>query len=81
MKTIIGCWTRTETPMSTLTGSAVDDGHVDIASHDAWVDGVPLVTLARLRDDDPVSWHEETDGAGYWAITRYRDILEVSRDV
>lgn len=53
----------------------------DIASHDTYVDGVPHATFARLRADDPVSWWDEPDGSGFWAVTRYRDCLEVSRDV
>ena len=68
--------------MSSLIGSAVDDGHTNITSHDSWVDGPPLKTFARLRNEEPVAWcEEEDDGAGYWAITRYKDILDVSRDV
>ncbi|MDG2261824.1 MAG: cytochrome P450, partial [Actinomycetota bacterium] len=67
--------------MSSLTGSAVDDGYTDITSHDSWVEGPPLKTFARLRDDEPVTWCDEQDGPGYWAITRYQDILDVSRDV
>ena len=67
--------------VSSLTGSAVDDGYTDITSHDSWVEGPPLKTFARLRDDEPVTWCDEQDGPGYWAITRYQDILDVSRDV
>lgn len=67
--------------MSTLTGSDRDDGHTDITDHDAWVSGAPLRTFARLRSEDPVSWWDEPDGAGYWAVSRYQDILNVSRDV
>jgi cytochrome P450 len=43
--------------------------------------------FATLRRERPISFHEEPwlpelgipKGAGYWAITRYADILEVSR--
>ena len=35
--------------------------------------------LARLRDEDPVSWWPETDGPGLWAVTRYDDVVTVSR--
>ena len=39
-------------------------------------------TFQRLRDTDPVSWWPEHDGGkGFWAITRYDDLLHVSRNV
>ena len=42
--------------------------------------GVPYAAFATLRRDDPVHWNPESDGAGFWAITRYADIVEVSRN-
>ena len=36
--------------------------------------------LQRLRDDDPVSWWAETGGSGFWAVTRYDDIVAASHD-
>jgi cytochrome P450 len=53
---------------------------LDITDPDVYVQGVPHATFKRLRDTDPVSWWDETDGAGFWAVTRYNDILEVSRN-
>ncbi len=53
----------------------------DITDHDVFVQGVPHETFRRLRDDDPVSWWDERDGSGFWAVTRYDDLLAVSRDV
>ncbi len=55
------------------------DDHADIISHDTYVDGVPHATFARLRREDPVSWWDEPDGSGFWAVVRYRDIIDVSR--
>ncbi|RJF88818.1 cytochrome P450 [Oleomonas cavernae] len=40
---------------------------------------VPHQLFARLRREQPVYWNPEADGAGFWAVTRYDDILEVSR--
>jgi cytochrome P450 len=58
------------------------DAHADITSHDAYTSGVPHATFRRLRDDDPVSWWDESDGGrGFWAVTRYDDVLRVSREV
>jgi cytochrome P450 len=55
------------------------DDRADITSHDTFVRGVPHATFDRLRRDDPVSWWDEADGGGFWAVTRYDDVLEVSR--
>ncbi len=54
---------------------------IDLTAHDTYLHGVPHDEFKRLRADDPVSWIEETDGSGFWAITKYRDIIDVSRDV
>jgi cytochrome P450 len=54
----------------------------DITDPDTYTDGVPHATFQRLRDNDPVSWWPEHDGGkGFWAITRYDDLLHVSRNV
>ena len=54
----------------------------DIVDPDVYVRGVPYATFDRLRRDDPVSWWSEHDGgSGFWAVTRYDDVLRVSRDV
>lgn len=36
----------------------------------------------KLRQEAPVSWHEHPDAGrrGFWAVTRYDDIVAVSRD-
>ncbi len=36
--------------------------------------------FTRLRAEDPVSWHEERDGAGFWNVVRHEDVITVSRD-
>ena len=53
----------------------------DITSHDAYTDGVPHATFARLRAEDPVHWTDEADGTGFWSILKHQDALAVSRDV
>jgi cytochrome P450 len=67
-----------------MTSSLVDLGpaDADITDPDTYVRGVPHATFQRLRDSDPVSWWPEHDGGkGFWAITRYDDLLHVSRNV
>lgn len=56
------------------------DDHADLTSHDTYVAGVPHATFARLREQEPVSWVDEEDGSGFWAVTKYRDIIDVSRN-
>jgi hypothetical protein len=54
----------------------------DITDPDTYTEGVPHATFQHLRDNDPVSWWPEHDGGkGFWAITRYEDLLHVSRNV
>ena len=56
------------------------DDHADLVSHDTFVNGVPYATFDRLRREDPVSWWDEEDGRGFWSVTRYDDVLTVSRN-
>jgi cytochrome P450 len=59
----------------------------NITNPDTYVHGFPHDTFRHLRDHDPCSWWDETEeesgqaGSGFWAITRYDDLLEVSRQV
>ncbi|MCE9621930.1 MAG: cytochrome P450 [Actinomycetia bacterium] len=56
--------------------------NADIVDPDSYVNGFPHATFRRLRDNEPVSWWEEHDGGkGFWAVTRYDDLLHVSRNV
>ena len=56
-----------------------DDGHADLSSHDSFAHGAPHNTFRRLRDEDPMSWCEWSDGKGFWSVTRHADILELNR--
>jgi hypothetical protein len=58
----------------------LNETHADITDPDVYVQGVPHATFKRLRDEDPVSWWDEKDGSGFWAVTRYDDILTVSKN-
>jgi cytochrome P450 len=60
--------------------TAEDDGFADLSSHDAFVNGPPLNTFARLRRDEPVSWCDYAQGKGFWSITRHADIMMLNRD-
>ena len=41
--------------------------------------GHPWDQYAWLRTNAPVFWHDEPDGPGFWAITKYDDIRAISR--
>jgi cytochrome P450 len=58
---------RSDAPAIDLTSTAVFNG------------GHPWDQYAWLRRHDPVHWHPEQDGPGFWAVTRYADIRTVSR--
>jgi cytochrome P450 len=59
---------------------ATGDRWADITDPDVYKGGIPHATFQRLRDSDPVSWWEERDGRGFWAITRYADIVAANKD-
>jgi cytochrome P450 len=42
--------------------------------------GQPHGLFRWLRRNDPVHWHRDPEGPGYWAVTRYEDVRTVSRD-
>ncbi|WP_435219116.1 cytochrome P450 [Streptomyces sp. bgisy034] len=58
----------------------------DLGHPDTYRDGVPHHLFAELRRTRPVAWIEEppsegfAGGPGFWAVTRYEDVVTVSRD-
>jgi cytochrome P450/nitrite reductase/ring-hydroxylating ferredoxin subunit len=65
-------------PGPSLEGLVVDD--VDLTDLDVWEERVPYDWLALLRREAPLHWHPERDGRGFWALTRYDDVVQVSKD-
>lgn len=61
----------TQTASSTITP--------DLKNPDLYVEYMPYAVFAELRRNDPVHWNPETDGAGFWSVLRFEDILSVSR--
>ena len=53
---------------------------VDLVNRDTYVKGVPHEMFEVLRREAPVFWHDEEDGRGFWAVTRYEDVVAVNRD-
>ena len=67
----------------TLTAkpSTMDD--IDIASHDAYMNGVPFDQFTRLREDAPLFFHKPMESdqpkEGFWVVTRHADCVKVNR--
>ena len=52
-----------------------------LADNDLFANGAPWDVFADLRRNDPVSWQEEpAPNHGFWAVTRYEDIMTVLMD-
>ena len=55
-------------------------GQLDLTDSRNFAHGVPHDWFAHLRRESPVFWHDETDGPGFWAVTRHAECVEVNRD-
>ena len=54
--------------------------HIDLLDPDTFASGHPHAVYAWLRDNDPVYWHDEPNGPGFWAVTRYADVDAAGRN-
>lgn len=59
----------------------IDDGYLDLMSHDSFAHGVPHKTFERMRREEPVAW---TDGdgetKGFWNLTCHADIWAANQN-
>lgn len=53
---------------------------IDLLSPASFVGGQPHRQYEWLREHQPVAWHEEPGGKGFWAVTRHADVWTVDRD-
>ena len=53
---------------------------IDLLAPESFVGGQPHDQFAWLRENQPVAWHDEPDGKGFWAVTRHADVWAVDRD-
>jgi len=57
-----------------MTGSNA----IDLLDISGYAETQPFAELKWLRENDPISWHPESDGGpGFWAITKYADVKTV----
>jgi len=54
--------------------------NIDLLNPESFAAGHPFAQYRWLRENAPVFWHEEPDGPGFWAVTRFKDVWEVDRD-
>ena len=65
--------------MSTAT-EPVAGPAIDLLSPASFAGGQPHEQYRWLRDHAPVFRHDEPDGPGFWALTRYDDVRAIGRD-
>jgi cholest-4-en-3-one 26-monooxygenase len=53
---------------------------LDVYDLDTYVHGIPHDRFRRLRSERPVHFHEEPGGKGFWAVTKYSDVVSISKD-
>ena len=63
----------------TALGDVGTSPAIDLLSAGSFAHGQPHEQFRWLREHDPVHWHEEPGGPGFWAVTRYRDVKFVGR--
>jgi cytochrome P450 len=59
----------------------IDPDQIDLVDPDNYVDRIPFDWFDYLRREAPVTWHEEpAPNRGFWAVTRYDDLVSVHMD-
>jgi cytochrome P450 len=53
---------------------------IDLLDPATFANGHPHDLYRWLRNNDPVHFHDEPDGPGFWAITHHADIRSIGRD-
>jgi len=53
---------------------------VNLTDPDVFQRGTPHHMFKLLRREAPVFWHPEANGGGFWVITKYADLREVSKN-
>jgi cytochrome P450 len=63
-----------------MAASATDLLSVDLLDYDLFADHEPWEVFELLQREAPVYHHPEPGGRGFWALTKYDDVLAVLRD-
>ncbi|MFB0620859.1 cytochrome P450 [Streptomyces sp. AGS-58] len=54
--------------------------HYKLTDLAGFADDTFVAELDRLREEDPVHWHPQADGPGFWVVTRHADVSQVYAD-
>jgi cholest-4-en-3-one 26-monooxygenase len=71
---------RETTEQGTMERRTMELTDVNLVDLDRFVPSVPYEMFDVLRHEAPVFWHKEGGDKGFWAITRYDDVVSVNRD-
>jgi cholest-4-en-3-one 26-monooxygenase len=58
----------------------IDGSAIDLLDRDRFTEGIPHEWFTWLRHNDPVHWHDEPDGPGFWVVTKHADVVHANRD-
>ncbi|MET1002572.1 MAG: cytochrome P450 [Acidimicrobiia bacterium] len=53
---------------------------INLLDRDVFTQGVPHEWFTYLRNNEPVYFHPEPGGPGFWVITKHADVITVGRD-
>ena len=60
--------------------SSVRREDIDLLDRDRFTEGIPHEWFAWMRANEPVFFHDEPDGPGFWVISRLADVQTCNRD-
>lgn len=58
----------------------MNPGDVDLSNPDLYASKIPHEVFTWLRHEDPVHWNPVAGGRGFWSITKYDDIVAISKN-
>ena len=53
---------------------------INLLDRDRFAESIPHEWFTWLRENDPVHFHAEPDGPGFWVISKHADIVHINRD-
>jgi cholest-4-en-3-one 26-monooxygenase len=53
---------------------------MDVYDLDSYQRAIPHDVFGRLRKESPVNFNPEPGGPGFWAVTKYADVVTISKD-
>ena len=69
-----------EPPPARRKAKPVATGGIDLKNPDLYTDGTYHAVFSFLRAQEPIYWNAEAGSPGFWAITRYDDVVHILQD-